>query len=271
MNLNENKNKKIIFITVVIAILIIIALVIFLVMKNKSKNTSTFDGNGVSSYLNEQDSVNDTYLKMAKEVWKQEEILLEAVKNGDIETLVKNARDDEYMIDDFVDNPDQEYIDAASEYLKFMYADLTWTEPDEETYENWAVYLEKTIKQKLKGEGLLDDWIRLSTDELIQGKKFYKISSTYEEVYPNASGKWSNETTQEAYEKLKATLNQIPTDILHLDIDILEFDTKGNFVLAYDSLLEDTEIERLHDSYWYKNRYGDDSWVGHFIMEEVLD
>ena len=56
-----------------------------------------------------------------------------------------------------------------------------------------------------------------------------------------------------------------------IDIDILEFDTDGNFVLAYDSLLGDTEIESLYNSYWLRDRYGNDSWVGHFIMEDVLD
>ncbi len=141
MKLKGNK-KKIIIALIIIIFIVIITTIVFGI-NNKAKKES-------SSYLNEQDIVNDTYLKMAKELWRQEEILLEAVKNGDVETLVKNARDDEYMIDDFVDNLDQEYIDAASEYLKFMYADLTWTEPDEETYENWAVYLEKNNKTEIK-------------------------------------------------------------------------------------------------------------------------
>lgn len=266
-------SKKTILITIIIIVLLIIATTVAVVfkIKNEEKETNLANGSETTDYISNQNETNNTYLEMAKEIWKKEVVLLEAVKSGDIKTLVENARDEEYMIDDFIDNPDQEFIDAASEYLKFMYTDLTWSEPDEETYEYWANYLEKTINQKLKGEGASDDWISLGTDDLIKGKNFSKLYSTYREIYPDATGDWNNETTSEAYEKLKATMDKIPVENSMIDIDILEFDTDGNFVLAYDSLLGDTEIESLYNSYWLRDRYGNDSWVGHFIMEDVLD
>ncbi len=266
-------SKNTILITIIIIVLLIIAITVAVVfkIKNEEKETDLANGSETTDYISNQNETNSTYLEMAKEIWKKEVVLLEAVKSGDIKTLVENSRDGEYMIESFIDYPDQEFIDAASEYLKFIYADLTWSDPDEETYEYWANYLEKTINQKLKGEGLSDDWITLSTGDLIKGKKFFELHSTYEEIYPNATGEWNNETTSEAYEKLGATMDKIPVDSSIIDIDILEFDTDGNFVLAYDSLLEDTEIESLYVSYWLRNRYGNDSWVGHFIMEEVLD
>lgn len=281
MNKGIKNNRGIALITLIIAIIIVIVLIVGVATiliknsinadKNNNYNTEIDKYEQSNDYNSTSSKVNKTYLKMAKEIWKQEEILLNAVKNGDIQTLVENAREDEYMIDDFIKNKDEEFYDAASEYLKFMYSDLTWEEPDEDTYTQWALYLERMIKEKLKGEGLSDDWITLTTGDLIKGKQFYKISSKYRELYPNATGEWNNETTIEAYEKLSKTLNEIPTENLYLSIDILEFDTDGNFVLAYDSLLDDTEIELLDISYWLRDRYGNDSWVGHFIVEEVLD
>ena len=269
--MERNNKKKTIFIIVVATILILIGVVIILRTNKKTNNTNIIDGNEQLSYLDGQDGIKDTYLKMAKEIWKQEVVLLEAIKNGEIEVLVENMGDSEYLIKNFIEIPNPEFIDAASEYLKFMYADLTWSEPDEETYEMWAMDLENEINEKSKDEGLSDDWIHLSTGDLIKGKNFIDIYSTYAEVYPDASHEWNNETTEEAYEKLRATLDQIPTDSLYLNIDI-KFDENGEFVLAYDSsLLNDTEIEIMRTSYWLKDRYGDDSWVGHFIMEDVLD
>ncbi len=273
MNSSDNKKKKTVLIAIIIAVLLIIAIIVAIVLinNNGSKENNMIDGSDTSDYANNQNTSNETYLKMAKEIWKKEVVLLEAVKSGDIKTLVENARADEYMIDDFLDNPDQEFVDAASEYLKFMYADLTWTDPDEERYEDWAKSLEREINAKMNGDQAAVDWISLSTYDLIKGRNFYKIYSTYGELYPDATREWNNETTSEAYEILKATLNKIPIEDSMIDIDVLEFDAKGNFVLAYDSLLGDTEIESLHNSYWLRDRYGDDSWVGHFIMEDVLD
>ena len=273
MNSSDNKKKKTVLIAIIIAVLLIIAIIVAIVLinNNGSKENNMIDGSDTSDYANNQNTSNETYLKMAKEIWKKEVVLLEAVKSGDIKTLVENARADEYMIDDFLDNPDQEFVDAASEYLKFMYADLTWTDPDEERYEDWAKSLEREINAKMNGDQAAVDWISLSTYDLIKGRNFYKIYSTYGELYPDATREWNNETTSEAYEILKATLNKIPIEDSMIDIHVLEFDAKGNFVLAYDSLLGDTEIESLHNSYWLRDRYGDDSWVGHFIMEDVLD
>ena len=262
MKLKGNKKKIIIALIIVIFIVIITAIVFGINNKGKKE---------VSNYFNEQDSVDDTYLKMAKEVWKQEERLLNAVKDGDIETLVKSFSDVDNVMDDFKDNPDQEFVEAASEYLKFMYADLTWTEPDEETYKEWAIDLEKSVNEKLEGKGYNSDKIIIDIDDFVTGKDFNNVYSTYKELYPNASGEWSNETTGEAYEKLGTVLDKIPTEKLYLDIDIYDFDRSGNFTLGCRELLEGTEIEFFDISYWLKDRYGEDSWVGHFIMEEVLD
>lgn len=184
MNSSDNKKKKTVLIAIIIAVLLIIAIIVAIVLinNNGSKENNMIDGSDTSDYANNQNTSNETYLKMAKEIWKKEVVLLEAVKSGDIKTLVENARADEYMIDDFLDNPDQEFVDAASEYLKFMYADLTWTDPDEERYEDWAKSLEREINAKMNGDQAAVDWISLSTYDLIKGRNFYKIYSTYGEL-----------------------------------------------------------------------------------------
>ena len=283
MKLTGKKNWMIILMIVFILLLIIVVTVIGVNNGKKSNEyKDNYTDNGEYYYGdygefndeeegNESNQVNENYVKMAKDIWKKEVILLKALNEGDIQILIDNAREDEYMIEDLAKNTDQEFIDAASQYIKTMYADLTWNEPDEERYESWALQLERDINEKLQGDGLMDDWIRLNTEDLVQGKNFVSLSSEYRKLYPNATGEWNNETTVEAYQKLSKTLEAIPTESLYLDIDVLEFDKNGKFVLAYDSVLSDTEIESLHTSYWLKHRYGDDSWVGHFIMEQVLD